>query len=90
MIVPVLETVMGFVLCTLCACAAGSSLEMWMMVGNAVRLAMDMGLHLEVRLLTARVGLSDRTPFQPLHAIPVATASSLLMSWQSTTSQQWE
>ena len=49
MIVPLLETVLGFILSVPCAVASGSSLEIWMMAGNAIRMALDMGLHLEVR-----------------------------------------
>ena len=49
MIVPLLETVLGFIVSVPCAVAAGSSLEIWMMAGNAIRMALDMGLHLEVR-----------------------------------------
>jgi len=67
MAVPVRETVIGFILLTYGISWKGSTSEFWMLSGMAIRLAVDMGLHLvgfPARLCTANnkspaLGTSD-------------------------------
>ena len=48
MAIPLRETIMGFVLLAAIAVKIGSASEIWMMTGSAVRMAYDLGLHLNL------------------------------------------
>lgn len=62
MAIPVRETVIGFILLTYGISWRGVATEFWMLSGLAIRLAIDMGLHLVSRKWPLE--LRSRPPLQ--------------------------